>query len=162
MVTAASSTAAFLIDKYTDKPMENLLRSYLKPRDADLFNKSNSKMVYALKIALDEGANSIDLDALKRHSDELLSGGWDNFTDALKDSIAALKNNDVVQRAINENIIENDDVAKLEASGYEKQAKYIYGNISKAKSLTVFTLTLRFLVTGFKTPVIRLVDWSVY
>ncbi len=154
MVTAASSTAAFLIDKYTDKPMENLLRSYLKHRDADLFNKSNSKIVDALKIALDEGADSIDLDAMKRHSDELLSGGWDNFTDALKDSITALKNNDVVQRAIKENIIENDDIAKLAASGFEKQAKSIYGNISKAKSLTVFTLTVRFLVTVLMTPVI--------
>ena len=154
MVTAASSTAAFLIDKYTDKPMENLLRSYLKHRDADLFNKSNSKIVDALKIALDEGADSIDLDAMKRHSDELLSGGWDNFTDALKDSITALKNNDVVQRAIKEKIIENDDIAKLAASGFEKQAKSIYGNISKAKSLTVFTLTVRFLVTVLMTPVI--------
>ena len=154
MVTAASSTAAFLIDKYTDKPMENLLRSYLKHHDADLYNKSNAKIVDSLKIALEEGKDNIDLDAMKRHSDELLSGGFDNLSDALKDSISALKNNDIVQRAIKEKIIENDDIAKLAASGFEKQAKSIYGNISKAKSLTVFTLTVRFLVTVLMTPVI--------
>ncbi len=154
MVTAASSTAAFLIDKYTDKPMEDLLRSYVKHNDAELYNKANGKIVESLKIALEEGKENIDLDAMKRHSDELLSGGWDNFSDALKDSIKALKDNDIVQRAIKENIIENDDIAKLAASGFEKQAKSIYGNISKAKSLTVFTLTVRFLVTVLMTPVI--------
>lgn len=154
MVTAASSTAAFLIDKYTDKPMENLLRSYLKHNDADLYNKANKKIVESLQIALDEGFDQADIDALKKHSSELLSGGLENVSDGLKDAIKALKDNDIVQRAIKEKIIENDDIAKMAASGFEKQAKAIYGNISKAKSLTVFTLTVRFLVTVLMTPVI--------
>ena len=61
---------------------------------------------------------------------------------------------DVVKRAIKEKIIENDDVAKIAAAGFEKQASKIYKNISKTKSLTVFTLTVRFLVTVLMTPVI--------
>ena len=154
MITAASSTAAFLIDKYTDKPMENLLRSYLKHNDAELYNKANKKIVESLKIALEEGFDQADIDALKSHSTDLLSGGLENISDGLKDAIKVLKDNDIVQKAVKEKIIENDDIAKLAASGFEKQAKAIYGNISKAKSLTVFTLTVRFLVTVLMTPVI--------
>ena len=78
----------------------------------------------------------------------------ENVSDGLTDEITALKDNDIVQRALKATIIENDDIAKMAASGFEKQAKAIYGNISKAKSLTVFTLTVRFLVTVLMTPVI--------
>lgn len=154
MVTAASSTAAFLIDKCTDKPMEELLRSYLKHNNADIHNKANENIVKTLKTALEDGVDKTSIDGLKKHSEDLLSGGMDDISENLKNSIKALNNNEIVQRAIKEKIIDKDDIAKMAASGFEKQAKSIYGNISKAKSLTVFTLTVRFLVTVLMTPVI--------
>ncbi len=154
MVTAASSTAAFLIDKYTDKPMEYLLRGFIKGKGGELHKRADKNIIETLGTALEKGKDAVDIDALKLHSDELLKDGLDGITDNLKQSIETLKNNETVQRAVKEKIIDSDDIAKMAAAGFEKQAKSIYGGISKAKSLTVFTLTVRFLVTVLMTPVI--------
>ncbi len=154
MVTVASSTAAFLIDKFTDKPMEDIFKGYLKKHESTLHDKSNINAVKTLAKALEGRADADEVKTLMRHSDDLLEGGLDGMSQNLKDAIEALKNNDVVKRAIKEKIIENDDVAKIAAAGFEKQASKIYKNISKTKSLTVFTLTVRFLVTVLMTPVI--------
>lgn len=158
MVTAASSTAALLIDKYTDKPMENLLRGFINNRSDELFEKSKENIVETLQTALEKGKDKVDIDKLKRHADDLLNGT--EIKGSLKKAIEKLAGDKTVQKAIQEGIIENDDIMKMAVSGFESQAKKILGSISKAKSLTIFTLTVRFLVTVLMTPVIgRVVDF---
>ncbi len=154
MVTVASSTAAFLIDKYTDKPTEQLFKSYVKNRECEIFDKSNQNIVKTLEYALEGKKDSSDIKNLMNHSDDLLSEGAEKLTSNLKDAVNALKNNGIVKEAISKNIINSDDLTKIAVSGFEKQAQNIYKNISKAKSLTVFTITVRFLVTVLMTPVI--------
>ena len=151
MVTVASSTAAFLIDKYTDKPMENLLKSYLKNNEQSVYEKSNKGIINALTAAV-EGGQELDKDALLRHADKLIDE--DNMSDAFRNAVEELKNNKTVQKAITNGKIAPDEIAKMAASGFESQASKIYKVISKTKSLTVFTLTVRFLVTVLMVPVI--------
>lgn len=161
MVTVASSTAAFLIDKYTDKPMENLLKGYLVKHEDTLHKQSAKTITETLEKALK--ATEVDKNEianLTRHSDDILQGAdIKSMSSHLQDAIQELKNNDVVQKAIKSNIISADDISKMAVSGFEKQASSVFKNIMKAKSLTVFTLTVRFLVTVLMTPVIgRVVD----
>lgn len=161
MVTVASSTAAFLIDKYTDKPMENILRSYLRAHEAELHDASNKNIKNVLNNVL-SGVKDCDADDIKnlmRHSDDMLKGGVENMTQNLKDAIKALSNDGVVKEAIKKGLIKQEDIAKMAAAGFEKQAATIYKDITKTKSLTVFTLTVRFLVTVLMTPIIgKVVD----
>lgn len=153
MVTAASSIAAALIDKYTDKPMENLLRGYLAKFGDNLTKKAKKNVEDTLNNAINK-PNDFNLESLTRHSDELLEGGIETLTDNMKNMIKELEANDTVQEAIKKHIINNDDIAKMAVSSFESQASKIYKNISKAKSLTIFTFTVRFLVTVLMTPVI--------
>ena len=151
METVASSTAAFLIDKYTDKPMENLLKSYLKNNEQSVYEQSNKGIINALTAAV-EGGQELDKDALLRHADKLIDE--DNMSDAFRNAVEELKNNKTVQKAIANGKIAPDEIAKMAASGFESQASKIYKVISKTKSLTVFTLTVRFLVTVLMVPVV--------
>lgn len=151
MVTAASSTAAFLIDKYTDKPMENLLKSYLKNNEAGIYEKSNKEITKALELTLKEG-KELDKDAMLRHADRILDGG--ELSDAFKNAVKSLNENEIIKQAIDKELINSDEIMQMAASGFEKHASKIYKVISKTKSLTVFTLTVRFLVTVLMVPVI--------
>ena len=151
MVTVASSTAAFLIDKYTDKPMENLLKSYLKNNEAGIYEKSNKEITKALELTLKEG-KELDKDAMLRHADRILDGG--ELSDAFKNAVKSLNENEIIKQAIDKELINSDEVMQMAASGFEKHASKIYKVISKTKSLTVFTLTVRFLVTVLMVPVI--------
>ncbi len=153
MVTAASSAAAFLIDKYTDKPVEHLLSGYMKKHGSEMFQKSNGSVIENVKKGINN-ASDFDLKNMTKHSAELLSGGVENLSDVAKTGIKELQNNDVIKEGIKKGLFKSDDVAKMALSGFEKYAGKINKNISKAKSLTVFTLTVRFLVTVLMTPVI--------
>lgn len=154
MVTIASSTAAFLIDKFTDKPMEEIFRGYLKNHEADMLSKANKNTEKAFKLLLENPTDKVNIAEMTRHSDELLSGGIENMSENFKNAVKDLKNKDCIKEAIKAGHIIEDDVAKIAASSFEKQASKIFKNMSKTKSLTVFTLTVRFLVTVLMTPVI--------
>ncbi|MCD8023913.1 MAG: hypothetical protein LUE64_00060, partial [Candidatus Gastranaerophilales bacterium] len=159
MTTAASSTTAFLIDKYTDKPMESLLKGYLKKHDAEIYNKSNRNIKNTLQNMLETVKNGgkvdkVDVEKLMKHSDDLLSGGVENLSDNFKEALKTLTNDSTVKDAVKQGIIKQEDITKIAAYGYEKVASSTFKNISKAKSLTVFTLTVRFLVTVLMTPVV--------
>lgn len=160
MVTGASSAAAFLIDKYTDKPMENLLKSYITKHETALHDKSNSNIIRVLENALqteDKELNAFNIKKLLKHGSEIVGENNEKVKDMsshLSDAIKSLNESDVVKEAIKKNLIKESDVAKMAASGFSQQASKIYKNISKTKSLTIFTLTVRFLVTVLMTPLI--------
>ena len=158
MVTVASSVAAFLIDKYTDKPMDHLLRGYLTKHEADLHNKSNVHIKSVLNNVKDM-ANPTPVEAnsvkqLLENGKEILGSGVDEGSGFLKDAINALRNDATVQEAIEKGLIKGEEVAQMAAAGFSQQASKVYKNMSKTKSLTIFTITVRFLVTVLMTPVI--------
>ncbi len=51
MITIASSGVAFAIDKYTDKPMENLLKGYIRSNSGELAEKSKNSLIKSLENA---------------------------------------------------------------------------------------------------------------
>ncbi len=160
MVTAASSTAAFLIDKYTDKPMEELLKSYITKHETTLHDNSNKhikKVLQNVYECSDKELNALNIKKLMKHGEEIIGANGEKLKDMsghLKKAIEVLMNDDVIKQAIKDKLISAEDVQKMAAAGFAQQASKIYKNISKAKSLTVFTFTVRFLVTVLMTPVI--------
>ncbi len=158
MVTIASSLAAFAIDKVTDKPMEEILQGYLKKHEASIHNKSNINIKRVLS-NIKDNLNPTDIDLnniknLKNHGKEILEQGKDGLSQGLQEAIKALENDSVIKKAVKDGLIKSEEVAQMAAAGFSQQASKIFSNISKTKSLTIFTITVRFLVTVLMTPLI--------
>ena len=158
MVTAASSAAAATLDKITDKPMENILKGYIKHHEVELHDKSNihiKKVLSSVKDNLhptDADKNSIK--NLMKNGREILENGADGLSEHLQDAIRALNGDGVVKKAIQDGLIKSEEVAEMAAAGFSQQASKVFNNMAKTKSLTIFTITVRFLVTVLMTPVI--------
>lgn len=165
MVTIASSAAAFLIDALTDKPMDNILKSYIKTHKKELNNKSIDHITETLKNLLNnqklskkEIAHEIEL--LTKNGGEMISNGVPTESGILKEAIRRLSENESVKSALSKGLISEAQIKEMAASGFSSQASKIYKNISKTKSLTIFAITVRFLVTVLMTPVIgKVVAW---
>ena len=160
MVTGASSLAAFLIDKYTDKPMEHLLKGYLTKHEATLHDRSNIHIKTVLSNVLksaDIEDNKLKIAGLMKNGSEIIGENGEKIkgmSHHLQDAITALEKDSTVQEAIERGLIQAKDLQKMAASGFSQQASSVYKNILKTKSLTVFTITVRFLVTVLMTPLI--------
>ena len=160
MVTAASSLAAFLIDKYTDKPMEELLKGYLTKHEVDLHDKSNVHIKTVLNNVLkstDIEDNKIKIAGLMKNGSEIIGENSEKIkgmSHHLQEAVTALEKDGTVQEAIEKGLIKSKDIQKMAAAGFSQQASNVYKNILKTKSLTVFTITVRFLVTVLMTPLI--------
>lgn len=188
LVTIASSGVAFLIDKYTDKPVDDVLTSYLVKHEKDLHAKSNKHITGALSTMLDkmkafanpdgslrsfeelrqmaemDGADKKlvdfvnnaknDLEHLTKNGGDIIKNGVKTEEGLIGEAISKLNESDIIKSAIKSGIIDDSKVKEMAAAGFNQQASKVFNNISKTKSLTIFTITVRFLVTVLMTPVI--------
>ena len=138
----------------------NKIQKFSKPSNLNFKSRYDDECETSIFDVVDEWQRNMQIEESSSgyYQDEITLArkliDEDNMSDAFRNAVEELKNNKTVQKAITNGKIAPDEIAKMAASGFESQASKIYKVISKTKSLTVFTLTVRFLVTVLMVPVV--------
>ncbi len=123
LVTLVSSTCAFIIDMLFDKPVD-------KARDA--YKNEVKKIVDSATEKLGKSASK------------------EQIFETVKEEAKSLLGSEKIAKQISKTGLEDE---KLVANAVDKLANSYKGQISKLKSLTVFTFVVRFLVPVLMVPI---------
>lgn len=152
-VTLASSAAAMAIDAITDKPLEGMIKGYVQKRGDNLLKDAKDSIIKNFDKHFNKGAQ-LDLKEMTLKAKNILPEDKKQLTEGFKEALETLKNSDLIKRAIKEKIIQEDDLLGMLANEFGNKVSHIQSLAFKTKTLTVFTLTVRFLVTVLMVPVI--------